>query len=64
MERLITVYKKYYNEFNRPRNKQEFVPWISFQGQYLAKYGFEPGDKLKVTIEENKIVIERTVDKS
>ena len=33
-------------------------PWIQLQGKWLEDLGFHIGDKIKVSYEENRIIIE------
>ena len=40
--------------------KKGYDPQIRLQGKWLRNAGLEVGDKLKVQVEQGKIVIERT----
>ena len=51
MEKLIKVQKA-------PSNGG-YIEAVQISGKYLKKYGFTMGDFLKLTITENKIVIEK-----
>ena len=52
MEKLIKVQKA-------PSNGG-YIEAVQISGKYLKKHGFSMGDFLKLTITENKIVIEKT----
>lgn len=52
MEKLIKVQKA-------PSNGG-YIEAVQISGKYLKKHGFAMGDFLKLTISENKIIIEKT----
>lgn len=41
-----------------PQGK-EYVPGIRVAGKYLNEFNYQYGDKVKLTVSENKIVISR-----
>ena len=47
---FITVQKAY-------KKNDEIIPKVLMQGDWLALYGFKPGDKLIVSIKDDKIEI-------
>lgn len=49
-ERHIKVYES-------PGQKRD-VPRINLQGDWLAKLGYQVGDKLKVSFEDGRIIVE------
>jgi hypothetical protein len=51
MERKLTVYAMY-------RGKR-YNPQIRLQGRWLEAAGIKPGDKVKVEVQSEKIVIEK-----
>lgn len=53
MEKLLTVC--------RSTQGNKYTSAINIKGEYLKKYGFELGDFVKVSISNNKIVIEKSV---
>ena len=42
--------------FKRGSNK--IVPWLTVSGQWLAKLGFNVGDRVNITMDDNKLTIE------
>lgn len=52
MEKLIKVQKA--------PAKGGYIEAVNISGKYLKQYGFTMGDFLKLTISENKIIIEKT----
>ncbi|SEA14429.1 Toxin SymE, type I toxin-antitoxin system [Arachidicoccus rhizosphaerae] len=42
--------------FKRGSNK--IVPWLTVSGLWLAKLGFNVGDMVNITMDNNKIIIE------
>ena len=51
MNKLLTVC--------RSAQGKKYTSSINIKGDYLKKYGFELGDFVKVTVCENKIIIEK-----
>lgn len=56
------VLKKKLKVVNKPY-KDTYVVGLHIQGKYLGKYGFELGDILDVIISENRILIEKVINK-
>lgn len=41
-----------------PRIKQDIdLPWLSLSGVWLRQAGFNIGDRLKITVEQNRLII-------
>ena len=51
---VLTVHDKYCGGSNRPQ--------INLIGNWLCDAGFDPGDKVKVTVAENQLVIEKLAE--
>lgn len=51
-KKQLTIYYHYTQS-----NKE--VPLIRLQGQWLREFGFNIGEKIEVTLEENKLVINK-----
>ena len=52
---------KVYYGFHGPPYKQH--PVIRIAGNYLSKMGFRIGDHVEITMEENRIVISKLLEK-
>jgi antitoxin component of MazEF toxin-antitoxin module len=43
--------------------RNEYVPGFNIQGKYLEAFGFHKGDMVEVLVSENRILIEKIVDR-
>lgn len=60
MERFLKVYERSITKSNKYMyvpSEIRFFPQIIIQGDYLKQFGFFSGDKIKVTLEQGKIII-------
>lgn len=51
-ETVLTVVRK-----SNEQRKSERTPGIDIKGKWLRSYGFDTGDKIVVTAEQNKLLI-------
>ncbi|MDR3022761.1 MULTISPECIES: SymE family type I addiction module toxin [unclassified Chryseobacterium] len=56
--RNLTVFHK---GFERAYRRIVFFPEIRMAGKWLQDCGFEPGDKVLVTVSKNQIILEKEV---
>lgn len=54
--RNLTVFHK---SFARADHRQVFFPEIRIAGKWVQQCGFEPGDRVLVTVYKNQIILER-----
>jgi hypothetical protein len=47
---------------NKPY-KNAYVPDLNIQGKYLETFGFNKGDMVDVLVSENRILIEKIIEK-
>ena len=60
MKRFLKVYQKSVKKFSGFQNaptKIRLFPQIIIQGDYLNQFGFFPGDRIRVNLEQDKIII-------
>ncbi len=43
--------------------RNEYVPGFNIQGKYLEAFGFNEGDRVNVIVSENRILIEKIIEK-
>jgi hypothetical protein len=43
--------------------RNEYVPGFNIQGKYLEAFGFNKGDMVEVMVSENRILIEKILEK-
>ncbi|AYZ12175.1 type I addiction module toxin, SymE family [Chryseobacterium arthrosphaerae] len=48
--------------FGRAYRRLVFFPEIRLAGKWLLESGFEPGDKVLVTVRRNQIILEKEMD--
>jgi hypothetical protein len=58
-KRKIKVYRKFRSSNGMYGSAKE-LPWISISSVWLEKYGFKVGSCLELTIEKNKIIIDKS----
>ena len=44
--------------------RNEYVPGFNIQGKYLEAFGFNKGDIVEVLVSENRILIEKIIEKN
>lgn len=55
--RQVKIYSKYRSSSKRWLGQNKEVPWLNVSGLWLQQAGFNIGDRLKITVENNRLTI-------
>ncbi|MCP3706782.1 type I toxin-antitoxin system SymE family toxin [Paraburkholderia sp. CNPSo 3274] len=58
-ERRVTIQEswRYRRSSSRARNDPPLYPWLKLSGRWLEVAGFEAGQRVRITVEDKKLVI-------
>jgi toxic protein SymE len=55
--RQVKMYSRWRHASKRWLGQNKEVPWLNVSGIWLREAGFNIGDRLKITVENNKLTI-------
>jgi toxic protein SymE len=55
--RQVKIYSRYRTSGKRGLGQNKEVPWLNVSGLWLQQAGFNIGDRLKITVENNRLTI-------